>query len=183
MDELSRLAELIKTRNAVASDIAAIIGRPAQIGHLGEYIAARIFGIELEESAAHKGSDGRFADGPLAGKTVNIKWYAKLEGLLDINPNAIPDYYLVLTGPRSAAASSRSGVRPWVIEAAFLFDADELVEALHRRGVKVGIATSVARQYWEEAEVYPSQHNLRLSLSPENRNLLALFGEGSNAGT
>jgi hypothetical protein len=178
MDDLARLAELIKTRNAFENDIARIVGRPAQMGHLGEYIAARVFTIELEESAAHKGSDGRFTGGPLAGRTVNIKWYAKLEGMLDVNPEAIPDYYLVLAGPRVAAASSRATVRPWLIESAFLFDAEELVGAPRRRGVKLGIATSVARQYWDEAEVYPSRRNHLLTLSGEQRRLLSLFGEG-----
>ena len=44
-----------------------IVGRPALIGHVGEYIASRVFGIALEHSAANKGYDGRFTDGPLAG--------------------------------------------------------------------------------------------------------------------
>ena len=50
MDELTALAELIRRRNAVERDISAITGRPALIGHVGEFIASRIFAIELEQS-------------------------------------------------------------------------------------------------------------------------------------
>ena len=77
MEDLVRLAELIKARNAVTNVIAAQTERPAQIGHVGEYIASNIFGIALEEAATHKGSDGHFTEDPLAGRTVNIKWYTK----------------------------------------------------------------------------------------------------------
>ncbi len=175
VDDITRLARLIGARNAIDNDIAGLIGRPAQIGHLGEYIAARIFDIELEKSATHKGSDGDFRGGPLAGQTVNIKWYGKLEGVLDINPEATPDYYLVLAGPRSAAASSRGTVRPWVIESVYLFDTHKLMPALRDRGVRLGIATSVAKQFWDEAEIYPSQRNQEVTLSDEQRGLLGLF--------
>jgi len=92
MELLERLAGLVRTKNRIDDEIAGIIDRPAQIGHVGEYIASNIFGIKLEESAAQKGIDGRFMAGPLAGRTVNIKWYGKMEGLLDITPNHLPDY-------------------------------------------------------------------------------------------
>src|SRR5436305_2085729 len=97
-DLLPRLAELIRERNAVHRQIAELTGRPALPGHIGERIAAEIFGIDLHPSAVHKGSDGVFTDGPLAGCTVNVKWHTAFCGLLDINPNALPDYYLVLSG-------------------------------------------------------------------------------------
>jgi len=58
MEDLTRLAELIRTRNAVAAEIAALIGRPAQLGHVGEYVASRIFDICLCESASRKASGG-----------------------------------------------------------------------------------------------------------------------------
>ena len=77
MSDLERLADLIKKRNAIAADITDIIGRPAQFGHVGEYIASVIFNIELEESASHKGTDGYFTDGPLSRGSVNIKWTTK----------------------------------------------------------------------------------------------------------
>jgi hypothetical protein len=173
--DLERLAQLIRTRNAVDEEIAAVIGRPALAGHIGEYVAARVFDIDLEASAARKAIDGRFRSGPLAGASVNIKCYAKLEGLLDLAPSSPPDYYLVLVGPRSAAASSRGGMRPWLIHSVFLFDANRLLHQLGLRGVKVGIATSVARQLWDEAAVYPAQQNMDLVLSETQRRTLGLF--------
>ena len=172
---LRQLAELIKSHNAVERGIAEIVGRPGLIGHVGEYIASEIFGIELLESASHKGIDGHFAAGPLAGKSVNVKWYPKLESLLDITPNHLPDYYLVLTGPRTAAESSRGSTRPWTITSAFLFDTRKLMPQLRARRIKIGIATSVRRQYWDDAEVYPSQSNDALTLTHAQRAMLAMF--------
>jgi len=148
---------------------------------MGEYIASHIFEIALEESASRKSIDGCFTKGELAGRSVNIKWYTKQEGLLDVTADALPDFYLVLTGPRSAASSSRGSVRPWVIDAVYLFDARELVSVLRSRGLKVGVATSVRQQLWDEAKIYPHQRNHGLVVSDEQRTLLALFG-GSDGG-
>jgi hypothetical protein len=61
-------------------------------GHLGEWIAAEIFAIDLEASAVAKVIDGRFTSGPLAGCTVNIKWYGMREALLDMTEDARLDY-------------------------------------------------------------------------------------------
>src|SRR5262245_57242332 len=115
-DQLSCLAELLKRRNALECEITELIARPASIGHLGEFIASRIFNISLQHSASSKGIDGHFSDGTLRGRSVNIKWYAMREGLLDITPDFLPDYYLVLTGPRSPAVTSRGRSRPWSID-------------------------------------------------------------------
>ena len=79
---------MIRQRSEVEVAITRIIGRPAQIGHIGEYIAAKVFRIALAPSASEKGYDGRFEDGPPQGRTVNIKWYAKREGVLDIEPRS-----------------------------------------------------------------------------------------------
>jgi hypothetical protein len=84
VDEVEEVAALISARDAIDDRIAGIIKRPAVSGHLGEWLAARIFGIELEPSATAAAVDGRFTSGPLAAKTVNIKWYLKREGLLDL---------------------------------------------------------------------------------------------------
>jgi hypothetical protein len=35
------------------------------------------------------------ATGPLRGRSVNIKWYLKREGILDISEMCLLDYYLV----------------------------------------------------------------------------------------
>jgi len=181
MDDLAQLAGMIRRRNQLEQEITAIIQRPAQIGHLGEYIAARIFGIALEQSAAHKGFDGRFTVGPLQGRTVNVKWYARCEYLLDINSLDLPDYFLVLTGPKIPAASSRKQMRSWLIEHAFIFDAPQLTEQLRLSGVKIGIASSVRKVWWEAAEIYPQPRSSLLLLADEQRAMLALFGSAANA--
>lgn len=176
MNDLEQLAKAIHDKNTADDEIAHIIGRPALIGHTGEYIAASIFSISLEQSAAHKGIDGRFTSGNLAGKTVNIKWYPKMESLLDISPQYLPDFYLVMAGPKAPAISSRGTTRPWLIDYVFLFDAARLVENLKSRGIKIGIATSITKQLWQEAEIYPTQRNNQLILSEEQKRSLALFG-------
>src|SRR5689334_25309797 len=119
--DIHRLAELVAIRNEWERETSAITGRPALIGHLGEYIAARIFNIELHGNAAHMGSDGLFADGPLAGQSVNIKWYARQEGMLDLTPG-YPDTYLVLSGPRAGGKKPNDYSRSWLIEFVYLFN-------------------------------------------------------------
>ena len=175
MDDLIQLAKLIDTRNQTEREITALIGRPAAIGHIGEYIASRVFNIALEESASHKSSDGYFRDEPLKGRTVNIKWFAFQEGLLDITPESLPDYYLVLTGLKSGTMTSRERVRPWTIEKVYLFEAQTLANELIQTGLKMGIATSVRRHLWEKSEIYPTGHNILFQLSQAQRDILALF--------
>jgi hypothetical protein len=176
MDDLERLALLIRQRNDTEVEITRIIGRPAQIGHIGEYIAAKVFSIGLAFSAREKGYDGRFKEGSLSGRTVNVKWYAKREGLLDIEPRSVPDFYLVLTGPHEPAISSRGTSRPWLITSVFLFDGPGLIDELAKAGVRVGIATSVRKHLWEAAELWPNQQSTLLPLTDEQRRMLHLFG-------
>jgi hypothetical protein len=179
MKELKELAELIRQRNALGKEITRIIGRPGQVGHLGEFIAARVFDIALETSAVNKGFDGRIRSGPLAGKSVNIKWYAKKEGLLDIRVDAVPDFYLVLTGPPTKVLHSRGEDRPWLIDAAYLFDAVPLVERLRLKELQLGVATSVRKDLWIAAEVFPKPNNAALRLSADQCALLSLFSSNS----
>lgn len=174
-DELERIALLLHERNAIDEQIAVIIQRPMTAGHLGEWIAAQVFGIQLEHSAVAAGIDGRFTSGPLTGRTVNVKWYLKREGLLDVSEAPVLDYYLVLTGPVSAAMSSRGGVRPWCIAAVYLFDARQLLAELQQRGVKVGIASSVRNAQWAAAEIFPRPTNPALPLESDQQRLLGLF--------
>ena len=176
MENLEQLAIAILNKNAADESVARIIGRPALIGHTGEYIAASVFGIKLEQSATTKSYDGHFTIGNLKGKNVNIKWYTKMEGLLDIDPDNLPDYYLVLTGPIGAATSSRESTRPWLISFVYLFDARELLDQLDKGKTKIGTATSVARQFWQDAELYPEQKSDLLTLNNEQMRLLSLFG-------
>ncbi len=175
MDNLKQLARLIDNRNQIEREITALIDRPAAIGHIGEYIASHVFKIALEESASHKSSDGYFCDGPLKGHSVNIKWYAFQEGILDITPEFLPDYYLVFTGMKSGATTSHERIRPWTIEKVFLFEANSLANELKKIGVKIGIATSVKQHLWEKAEIYPLDQNKLLHLSQAQYDALTLF--------
>jgi hypothetical protein len=177
MKKFERLAELIHAKNKIDDEIAEIIGRPSLIGHIGEYIASEIFKIELEQSAVEKGIDGRFTQGPLKGQTVNIKFYAKRENLLDINPDYLPDYYLVITGPKSGPVSSRGATRPWLISSVYLFNSQKLMNELKNCDVKIGIAASVISKLWDEAEIYPNQSNNIIPLSEEQVQQLRLFGQ------
>jgi hypothetical protein len=177
MKKLERLAKLIQAKNKIDDEIAEVIGRPSLIGHIGEYIASEIFKIELEQSAVEKGIDGRFIQGPLKGQTVNIKFYAKRENLLDINPDYLPDYYLVITGPKSGPVSSRGATRPWLISSVYLFNSQKLMNELKNRDVKIEIATSVVSKLWDEAEIYPNQSNNIIPLSEEQVQQLRLFGQ------
>ena len=171
---LAELAGLLAARNELDRKIGGLISRPMTAGHLGEFIASRVFGIELEASAAAKAIDGRFKGGPLAGRTVNVKWYLKREGLLDLTTADELDHYLVLAGPASAAASSRGHVRPWVIANVYLFDAQALREGLVARGRRVGVASSVRAAEWAAAEAFPREHPL-LPLTDGQRRALARF--------
>ena len=83
--ELAELGALLRERNALDARIGRLLDRPVNTGSIGEWIAARIFDVELETAANTAGYDGRFTAGGLAGRTVNIKAYTKNEGMLDIN--------------------------------------------------------------------------------------------------
>src|SRR5216683_4006672 len=171
-DEVAHIARLLTERNAVDDAIAGIIHRPMTAGHLGEWIASQVFDIQLEPSAVAPAIDGRFRTGPLQGQTVNVKWYLKQEGLLDISESAELDYYLVLTGPRSAAISSRGASRSWRIDHVYLFHAPRLLAEQRARGVKTGIAASVRNTQWDATEIYPHHRNSQLHLSDRQTSLL-----------
>lgn len=173
--DLARLAELIRQRNQAEVEITRITGRPAAIGHLGEYIASRIFKIALAATAIEEGIDGTFTEGPLAGRTVDIKWYAKREGILDVGTKRLLDFYLVLAGPAGPAFSSKGLPRPWLISSVHLFETTNLIASLRTSAVRVGIATSVRAHFWDESRVYPDGRNNLLPLTAEHERLLALF--------
>jgi hypothetical protein len=50
--QLEELAEPLREQNAVDARIGRLINRPMTPGHAGEWIAARVFGIQLEPTAA-----------------------------------------------------------------------------------------------------------------------------------
>lgn len=171
MSDLKILAELIRERNSTEERISEIISRPASIGHLGEFIAGKIFDIELAKSANQKSLDGWFTTGLLAGKSVNIKWYAKREGILDMCTSDGPDYYLVLCGPPPDRMNLNRS-RPWLIDTIFLFEHQHLVANLTS---KIGIASSVKREIWNQHEVYPQCNNPLLNLTREQISSIELF--------
>ncbi len=169
---LTELSRLLEARNRIDTGIAVLIGRPAERGHIGEFIASRVFDIESNPNATHEVHDGRFRSGPFSGQSVNIKWYGKEEGFLDVSTGAAPDRYLVLTGPRGAAASSVGTTRALVISSVFLFLHQELLAA----GVRPGTASSVRGALWEGARIHPSSEGKGpMVLSPDQVRLLSLF--------
>lgn len=122
-----------------------------------------------------KGTDGRFHTGPYQHPTVSVKCKSRNDGLLDINLADLPDLYLVLSGPWTAAASSLGTVAPWIMSHGYLFETAWLLEQLRTRSIKVGTATSVLRSIWEAAEIYPMGHNPRFKLTRTQRDQLYLF--------
>jgi len=159
MNEITLLARFLRSRNEIDRRIAFIIGYPTAPGPIGEFIASKIFGIELMEYATQKGFDGHFASGPLAGRTVSVELYGKQDDILDDHPEEDPDYFLVITSPRTAHGMKSGTSRPFIIEHIYLFDAKTLL--------------------WEEAEIYPVQRNKIFPLTEEQRSLLHLFNSSA----
>jgi hypothetical protein len=180
-DDLLRLAHLLVVRDQLDVQIAEVVGRSARPGDVGEFIAARIFDIELATSATQAGYDGVFRSGPLQGKTVNIKTYGDVLGGMDIGLHPC-DCYLVLTGPPRGGSV---GVRhhPWRITGVYLFEMASLLAVLQERGVKIGIATSLRKGDVEAARIFPQSDRSPLLLSPNQVALLKLFtGEAAKPG-
>ena len=171
---LAELASLLRDRNSIDERIGRLINRPMTAGHAGEWIASHIFDIELEPSAVAKAIDGHFRSGRLAGKTVNVKWYLKREGLLDMTEASELDYYLVLAGPKATSKDVRT-VRAWKVDAVYLFDSQQLLDQQRARGVKIGVASGVRDAQWLAAELYPTNTNETLLVTKDQRNQLSLF--------
>ena len=180
-EKLLTLIGLLDRRNSIDDEIARLIGRPALQGHVGEFVAAELFDIELNSSACNAGFDGRFRSGALARKSVNIKFYGKQESILDINDACVPDFYLVLSGDKGTNGSSRGQTRPLTIRRVYLFDAAELIAALRTSGVQIGIATTVRKAAWEHAEVFPRGNSTQLVLSDPQTEMLRRFATGSTS--
>jgi hypothetical protein len=175
MNELFELSNLIKRHNEIDNEISALIGRPAHLGHTGEFIASKIFDVSLTESASQKSIDGHFHSGPLRDQTVNIKWFTSHDRLLNLCKDNQPDFYLVLTGCYHSPGSSKGKSRPWEIINVYLFESRPLVTTLKKAGVKIGTATSIRKYIWEAAEIFPKPTNQLLVVSQEQRELLSLF--------
>ena len=80
-----------------------------------------------------------------------------------------------MTGGKGSAVSSKGKTLPWCIKHVYLFDAAELVNELAARGVGIGIATSVKKDMWEQAEIYPVQRNRLFEVNEEMARQLRLF--------
>jgi hypothetical protein len=176
MTNLPRLAELIRSRNTVESNIANLLGCEVNLSNLGERIAAAIFGIRLIPAATSNGFVGIFTNPALTGKTVDVRWYPRRDSFMNVHIDPAPDYTLVLAGPKIEPDEARALVNPWVITSVYLFSMQELLATLRARGVRVGTRISVNSQLWERAEIFPVQHNTTLVLTGEQRQLLQLFG-------
>ena len=178
-DRLTELADFVRTKNAADRHVARLIGRPTLPGHFGEFVASRIFDIELNKGAAKPGFDGRFRSGGLTGKSVNIKFYTRNDHLLDMTEEGKPgpDYYLVMTGPKGKAEPSRGKTRPWVIESVFLFEAEALVRELRAQNPKkrIGLAAHVYVKLWRKAMIHPNGDSPLLEVTETRRRQLALF--------
>lgn len=181
VEALHGLAGLLRSRNALDAQIARLIGRPALPGHLGEWIAAEIFDIALADSAVTKGLDGHFRGTPDPGASVNVKLYGTRAGAVDLVEAAAADYYLVMTGPIAQPVSSRGSHRPVCVHGVYLFRTSELLLDLRERGVRIGVASSVRKELWEQAEVFPDSANPTLVLTEEQRYALSLFRDHTEA--
>ncbi len=171
---LRALAALLRVRHAIDDEIAVLIGTTPTPGHVGEAVAAAVFGIELASSGVNPGFDGIFRSGPLTGRTVNVKTYAERTGLLDISPHPC-DWYLVLMGP-PRASSEKGRSLPFRVEQVFLFDIGALRASLVAARVGVGVASSIRKAFWDAARLYPEQApGLPLALDDGQRRRLALF--------
>lgn len=172
---IRQVAGLLRERDVIDAKIAQVTGRPVAAGELGKWIASQVFDIQLERSATASGIGGRFRSGHLRGRTVNVLWYMKHQGLLDTSESAALDYYLVLTGPPSQARSPSGITEPWCIDSVYLFDARRLRSEQESYGVKPGTASSLTKSQWRAAEVYPSCRNPLFLVMPNQAALLQLF--------
>jgi hypothetical protein len=173
--ELAEFAALLKERNAINARIGAMLGRPAETGDIGEWIASKIFDIELAAAANNTAFDGHFTTGDLVGRTVNVKTYLRQYSTLDVTEHSSLDYYLIFTGPKSNLGSSRGTLRPFCIESVYLFKSADLLTELRATGKVIGIATGINVAWWKAAEIYPLPTNPALMLNDHQRSRLALF--------
>jgi hypothetical protein len=177
MDALNQLADAIRQRNQAEDRIATIVGRPVSAGTLYQFVACRVFDIDLD------GPDcdvlhgvGRFCSGPLAGRSVAVRRTGVSTRSLDITIDPLPDFILVMACSDAVSVSPEFDARPSLVDRVYLFDAGRLVAELEGRGRKVGAGTVVDRLTWQAAEIYPQQRSGHYLLSGAQRHALGLFG-------
>jgi len=81
---------------------------------------------------------------------------------------------LVLAGPEHSASKARDALS-LAVRHVFLFDSAALMKNLQGGNVKLGVATSVRRELWLRAELYPEQRNRTLPLTPPQVEALRLL--------
>ena len=74
-----------------------------------------------------------------------------------------------------SATNKEGKSRPMIISNAYLFDMKRLMPTLKQRGVKIGVATSVIKEQWNRAEIYPQNRCNTITLDETQRKLLRLF--------
>ena len=132
--DIKKLAQAIKQKNQSEIDIARIIGEPSGGLLPAEYVAAEIFNISLHKSVWPVDTVGQLANEKLDGKSVYIRWdawYSSNDVMVDLlNRKSLPDFYLIMTGPKSSGRLPIQIARPWLIAYVFLFDTAKLVGEL-----------------------------------------------------
>ena len=98
--------------------------------------------------------------------------------MLEINPDALPDFFLVMTGPKAKTPTSKVAIRPWLIDYVFLINAAELMVELNASGVKIGVAKSVQKHEWQAAEIFPNKRSMVYRMSDDQMGKLLAFGSG-----
>lgn len=73
------------------------------------------------------------------------------------------------------AASGSDRFRAGCIREVYLFDAERVRDEQDARGVKTGVASSVLRRQWDDAEIYPHDRNPLLRVTPHQVELLQLL--------
>jgi hypothetical protein len=68
------------------------------------------------------------------------------------------------------------------VDAVYLFDARTLRAEQVARGVRRGVASSVLKNQWAAAEIYPDGANAAYPVSADQVELLAMFGSDRLAG-
>ncbi|MGI8999101.1 MAG: hypothetical protein ACR2GO_05275 [Candidatus Limnocylindria bacterium] len=58
--DLERLSFRVRLRNMIDQEMATVLGRPPSPGNLGEFIASKVFDIELAPTGVNPGHDGEF---------------------------------------------------------------------------------------------------------------------------
>ena len=176
MIQLEQLADLLRVFNSINHALSGLLGRSANLGNISEIIASEILHIQLEQRANHPIFDGTFSTGPFQGKTVNVKWRNDGSKTVNItNVDALPDYFLALTGPKKSNKKTGSLYHPFAIKEVCLFEAAPLVHRLKKEGTPIGHQTRVGTAAWDQARIYPIQKGSLLPLRRDQEDQFTVF--------